>query len=255
MKKLLTVLFATLLISTTAFAEEPFAINESVISVEKGQPIVINYNNAENDILVKVNNEYNSTIWEYTYPANESGYFQIDIPEDNPLTGLILHVYNNDVEKIVKVNFIIPHEHSMTYFDFIRPSDTEPGRRSYFYCPGCGKYFEDRGGTVEITKPIGEWSYLAPVPKEEWDTPAPYIPVEDDKNVTDSSKPNPSWEQERVDEYITNETETCIESTPDEHEKFVATYAIEPVTEKIEVVNKPDTLWEKLKMFFVNLFR
>ena len=243
MKKLLTVLFATLLISTTAFAQEN-------ITVEKGQYLQVG--SAEENLTVNIHNEYDQLIFEDVEVENINGMANVLIPSNNPLKTIHVHIVKGENESVLKVNLTEPHKHQPHYVDAVRPTDTQAGNKSYFYCD-CGKFFEDKACTKEITKPIDEWSYLAPIPREKWDGPAPYVKEIDGDNITDPQKPNPSWEQEKVEEFYEQE-EIEIQKKLEERTEIEV---IEPMTLSVESVKeeKELTLWEKLKMFFVNLFR
>ena len=262
MKKILIVLIATLLISTTAFAQEP------EITAEKGQYLEVG--SAEENVTVNIHNEEDKPLWKNIEVENIDGVANVLIPLNNPLKTIHVHIVKGDKENVLKVNLIEPHEHQGHYVEFIRPTETEAGNKPYFYCD-CGKYFEDKTCTIEITEPIDEWSYLAPIPKEEWGegNPVPYVEEIDGKNTFDESKPNPSWSQEDVEVYYKEEEKQI--------EKELAERAAEPEKEEItETVEEPKavtysstleatpadtqpkeniTLWDRIKEFFIGLFR
>ena len=271
MKKILLAALLTVLLALPVNAQGVFSVDQEEITATTGDAIELNYENAVGEIEVAVCNEYNQEMWTEYFDPEENGILTITMPECNPLTTAYLHILNGDAEEVVKVTFVQPHEHQPHLVEFIRPTETEPGRMEYFYCD-CGKYFEDRGCTKEITEDIDTWSYLAPVPKEEWGegNPVPYIAKYDDKQVTDDSKPNPTWTEEEVNSYyekeeaeIQTELEERKETSQNEESELVVeddvietNEVIEPVTFAVQPVEKEElTLWEQIKMFFINLFK
>ena len=268
MKKILLAALLTFILALPVNAQGAFGVEQEEITVETGDAIELNYENANGEIEVAVCNEYDQEMWSEYFGPEENGTLTIKMPECNPLTTAYLHVMNGDAEEVVKVTFVQPHEHQPHLVEFIRPTETEPGRMEYFYCD-CGKAFEDRACTKEIENPE-EWAYLAPVPKEEWGegNPVPYIAKYDDKQVTDNSKPNPTWTEEEVNSYyekeeanIQTELEERKETSQNEESELVVeddvietNEAIEPVTFAVQPEEEP-TLWEQIKMFFINLFK
>ena len=252
MKKILNVIFAAvlaLLIVVPVNAQE-------TLTVEKGT-----YLEVGNADRVDIYNELNSAVWKNMEIVNGS----VLIPKDNPLQTVYVHIYKGDEKEVIKCTLTEPHEHKGQYVEFIRPTDTEAGKMEYFFC-NCGKYFEDRECTKEITEDIDEWSYIAPVPKEEWNGPVAVVERYDGKQVTDSTKPNPTWTEEEVNNYYekeeieikaelvdraeSKEANDVIESNDDVIE---TNEVIEPVTFAVQPVEEP-TLWEKIKLFFAELF-
>lgn len=255
MKKILTILCATLLIGTTAFAQEE-------ITVEKGQYLEVGIADR-----VDIYNELDTNlIWGNMEVENIDGMANVFIPLNNPLKTIHVHIVKGDEESVLKVHLTEPHEHKGHYVEFIRPTDTKAGRMEYFVCD-CGKYFEDKACTKEITEDIDEWSYIAPVPKEEWGegNPVPIVEKYDGKQVTDTTRPNPTWEQEKVEEFYEQEEievqkeleERVIVSEDLEVEIEEENETIEPVTFFVESVEVEErlTFWERIKAFFMNLFR
>ena len=254
MKKLLTVIFTTLLISTTAFAQEN-------ITVEKGQYLQVG--SVEENVTVNIHNEQDKPLWKNVEVENIDGVANVLIPLNNPLKIIHVHIVKGDKENVLKVNLTEPHKHQGQHVEFIRPTETEAGRMEYFVCD-CGKAFEDRACTIEITEDIDEWAYLTPVPKEEWNGPVAVVERYDGKQVTDPTRPNPTWEQEKVEEFyeqeeieIQKEIEKRIVVSEDlevetqegnEEIKSVA-FSVEPVK-----VEEEPTLWERIKAFLINLF-
>ena len=259
MKKFIKIIFATML---TFLITLPVNAQED-LTVEKGQYLQVG--SAEENVTVNIHNEQDKPIWKNVEVENIDGVANVLIPLNNPLKTIYVHIVKGDEESVLKVHLTEPHEHQGRYVGAVRPTDTEAGNKAYFYCD-CGKYFEDKACTIEITEDINTWKYLAPIPKEEWGegNPVPYVEEIDGKNIIDPTKPNPSWEQEKVEEYYKNEeietqkeleerkekSETEVETTEPEETIKPMTLSVEPV----EVKEEP-TFWEKVKMFFINLFK
>ena len=239
-------------------------VNAQEITVEKGQYLPVN--DADK---VDIYNELDSNlIWEDVPIENIDGVQKVLIPLNNPLKTIHVHIVKGDEENVLKVHLTEPHEHQPHYVDAVRPTDTQAGSKPYFYCD-CGKYFEDKACTIEITEDIDTWKYLAPIPKEEWGegNPVPYVPEIDDKNITDPTKPNPSWTEKELNEY-----KEIYEEKELETEKVLKEKSIEPEEEVIdeikeEIIDKPEvvvykaeaktedvSLWDRIKNFFINLF-
>lgn len=272
----------------TARAEGKFDIKEAELTVETGQVIELSYENANGEIKVGVCNEFDQEMWTEHFNSEGSGVLAITMPECNPLTTAYLHIINGEAEEVVKVSFVKPHEHQPHLVEFIRPTETEPGRMEYFTCD-CGKAFEDKACTKEIENPE-EWAYLAPVPREDWGegNPVPYIPEYDDKNITDPAKPSPTWTEEQVEEYYEQEEaqiqeelegrKNIVTASPDDkksqlisNENIKEDEAFDVLDENTQKVNspmmftspsadveveaeQPVTFWEKIKMFFEKIF-
>ena len=261
MKKLIKILFATLL---TMLITLP--VNAQELTVEKGTYLEVGQ--TEEITTVNVYNEQDKPLWKNIEVENIDGMANIFIPLNNPLKTIHVHIVKGDEESVLKVNLTEPHEHMGQHVEFIRPTETEAGRMEYFVCD-CGKYFEDRACTKEITEDIDTWSYIAPVPKEEWNGPVAVVERYDGKQVTDDYKPNPTWTEEQVNNYYEKEeveiqteleerkeesikTDDAIENADDVIE---TNETIEPVVLSVKPVEVEEpTLWERIKDFFANLF-
>ena len=271
MKKIFIAVLLTLFIATPVKAQGEFTASVEPTLI-KGEELCVNCENAVDDIIVVVHNLDGGKLWEKTYDVSDKIY--MDFPEHNPLTGIILHIYSGDVEKVLKVDFIEPHHHVGHLVAFVRPTETEAGNLEYFLCD-CGKAFEDRACTVEITEPVETWAYLAPVPKSEWreGDPVPYISEHDDKNITDPNKPNPTWSGDKVKDYyekkeirIQNDLAARLDddsvdqeigkkNLPEVFEEASEEVSEEPIVLSVTSAEKTDlTIWEKIKLFFINLF-
>ena len=241
-------------------------ITEATKSKE-GDRVVINYDNASNeDIVIEFNNEYDKKIYTYVYSSETKGKINLELPP-GPITKFFIHIKNGSDEVTLTGEYVFEHEHVGEYVEFIRPTEKDPGRMEYYKCE-CGKCFEDRECTIEITDNIDTWSYLPPVPREEWREGDPVVYVEkyDGKNTFDPDKPNPTWNEEDVIQYYDQEEklqepkENIREVEENENtlqlaaevEKDIETpvaYCVEPVKE-VKV-----TVWERIKGFFLRLIK